>query len=382
MSDILNLVGSHEKLRTGGINLIASENFISPKVRKALASDLAGRYHTEWYGGSGFAREIITQTEELAKEAFRAKHAFVTPLSGNVCDLAVLFSLTEPGDAIAMVPEDAGGYPLGTDKFDRKRIRLPVDKDTYEFNLGALSSTITNDVKLTILGSSFIPFPHPVREIRGFIDSSEHGSKLVYDGAHVLGLIAGGEFQDPLGEGAEILFGSTHKSLYGPQGGIILTNSDEHAGKLRQYLDIDLESGIGLVDNPHVNRIAALGLALEELIQDVDYARRTIHNAKSLARALAGSGVPVRFPERDHTESHQVLLDLEVPRARKLCQELEKVSIFIDVAGRLGTAEITHRGLGTSEVEEIARLIFEVYKNGPSEPIRARVRDLMSDERD
>ncbi|MCK5560402.1 MAG: serine hydroxymethyltransferase, partial [Thermoplasmata archaeon] len=97
-SKIMEKLTKHEQLRSEGLNLIASENYLSDKVRAALASDLGGRYHTSWYGGAGLAQEIITATEELAKKVFNAKYAFVNPLSGNLCDLAVLYSFTEPDD--------------------------------------------------------------------------------------------------------------------------------------------------------------------------------------------------------------------------------------------------------------------------------------------
>ena len=209
---IQRLIEEHERLRSKGINLIASENYLSPGVRKALASDLGGRYHTDWYGGSGIARDIIEKTEELARKLFRAKHAFVFPLSGNTCDLAVLFSLTDPGDKVAMVSPDMGGYPLGVKKFHRERVALPVDPKSFEFDINSAKKVIEN-IRLTILGSSFIPFPHPVRELSDIIKDAEQRGHLVFDGAHVLGLIACGQFQDPLREGAEILFGSTHKTF-------------------------------------------------------------------------------------------------------------------------------------------------------------------------
>ena len=232
-------------------------------------------------------------------------------------------------------------------------------------------------VRLTILGASYIPFPHPVRELSKFIGNSSRSSLLVYDGSHVLGLIACAEFQDPLREGAKVLFGSTHKSLYGPQGGIVLTNSSEHEKILRNFLEIDLEAGIALVDNPHVNRIAALGIALEEMSRNRNYGRRVIRNAKALAKALDESGVPVRFRERGYTESHQILLNLSPEAAEKLCRQLENVGIFVDITGRIGVAEVTRRGMGPSEMGRVAELMKEVYKKGPQEGLKKRVHRLM-----
>lgn len=377
-SKIIPYLEEHKKLRSEGINLIASENYLSARVRKALASDLAGRYHTKWYGGSKIAQKIIETTEALARKLFKAKHAIVTPLSGNICNLAVLFAFTSPNEKVAMVPFSAGGYPLGIEKLERESVFLPVNKDSFDIDVKSAKKLITDEhVKLTILGSSFILFPPPVREISKYITNSRHLNYCAYDGSHVLGLIACGQFQDPLGEGADVLFGSTHKTFYGPQGGIILTNSSDHAEALRNFLDIDLETGIGLVDNPHMNRIAALGMAIEEMLEDPGYGKRVIENAKALARALDELGVPVQFKNRDYTQSHQILLALDPKRAKEFCHQLEKIAIFIDEGGRIGVAEVTHRGMGLSEMSEIAELIAEVYLRGAQDELKTRVRNLV-----
>jgi len=360
--DIGSLVEKHENLRREGINLIASENFISKKVRNILSSDLAGRYHADFYGGSKYTQEIVERTKELAEELFDVKHAFVKSISGNLCDLNALFSLTEPYDKVAMMDFEDGGYPFGLDKFDRKRVSLPPYEDSFEIDVEEAQKTIDKEnPKLTILGSSYIPFPHPVHEISETIEDCVEEHHLVYDGSHVLGLIATDTFQDPLNEGADILIGSTHKSFYGPQGGLILTDSDHQAELISDYLDIDLETGIGLVDNPHVNRIAALGVAIEEMLDDQDYGKRVVENAKELAKSLDDLGVPVKFKEKGYTESHQIFLNLKEEESFELCKKLEKENIFIDIGGRIGVAEVTHRGMNEVDMQEIAHRISDVY---------------------
>jgi glycine hydroxymethyltransferase len=374
MSKISELIEKHNKYRTKGINLIASENWLSPRVQQALTCDLAGRYHSDWYGGSRYAIEIIKETENLAEVLFSADNAIVTPLAGNMCDLAVMFAFTKPGDSVAMLHFEAGGYPLGLAKFQRKLLAIPADPDSYEIRLGeAIDVLVKHEPPLVILGASYIPFPQPIREIA---EAVRDKSVCVFDGSHVLGLIACSQFQNPLWEGADILMGSTHKSLFGPQGGIVLTNSHEHNGTLRRMLDFNLEEGIGLVDNPHMNRIAALGLALEEIGADRDYGRRVIANAKALARTLDEYGVPVRFRERGYTQSHQLFLDLNEKDAIVLCHDLERAGIFIDVAARMGTAEVTHLGMGESEMETIARVISEVYKGNSTDDLKSDITEL------
>ena len=376
-SVIMDLVDEHEKMRNEGLNLIASENWLSPAVRKALGSDLAGRYHSTWYGGTQHIRKIIEETERLAKQLFRARYAFVTPLSGTLCDLSVLFTMSKPGDKVGIMPFSHGGFPFGIEQHNRKRVYLPVSEATNSIDAEKAKAILRSEnIDLTYIGASFILFPHPVRELTSFAKESGLKGRFVYDGAHVMGLIATGEFQDPLREGAEVLFGSTHKSLYGPQGGIILTNNTELVEPLRDFLDGEVRNGICLVDNPHMNRVAALGIAFEELLRDRGYGTRVIKNSKTLARALDDKGMPVRFSDRGYTESHQVLFKLEAKRAAELCHRYEKVGIFTDEGGRLGTAELTHRGMAEPEMEEVADIMASVYKHGARDESKKRVRKL------
>ena len=125
-----------------------------------------------------------------------------------------------------------------------------------------------------------------------------------------------------------------------------------------------------------MNRIAALGLAIEEMMEDRDYGTRVVDNAKSLARALDELGVPVRFKERGFTRSHQVLLRIEGEEAKDLCHRLESVGIFMDIGGRLGTAEVTHRGMGPEEMDEIASLICDVFRRKNVDTVREDVLKL------
>jgi len=355
---ISKLIREHEDYRTSGINLVVSENKVLPSALMALSSDLAGRYGDKWYGGSKFAVQIIEEVENLAKKVFGAKYAFVTPLSGNICDLAVVFSFTSPNEKIAAVSKDNGGYPLSYKKFDRIFVPLPV-KDAEIIADRARNTINKEKPKVTMLGSSVIPFPHPVKELE---NAKDYGT-LVYDASHVLGLIAGREFQDPLGEGADVMIGSTHKTFPGPQGGIALTNSEEKAEMLEKTLRFDFEEGIGLIDNPHVHRIAAIGIVLEEMLSHgKEYARQIVKNARELASSLHELGIPVKFEKRGFTLSHQILLDFEPSEAIKFCRKMEENGIFVDISGRVGVAEVTHIGMKEQEMQDIAHLIADAYR--------------------
>jgi len=352
-----DLVEQHERYRTSGINLVASENKIITSALNALSSDLAGRYGSSWYGGSRFASQIFEEVENLARKVFDARYAFVTPLSGNVCDLAVMMAFTRCHGKIAAVPKEAGGYPLGYEKFERELVPLPV-KDTEIVVDEAVKMINRERPQVTMLGASVILFPHPVKELGV---SREQGT-LVYDASHVLGLMAGGEFQQPLKEGADVMLGSTHKTFPGPQGGVVLTNSSEKAEMLEEMLLFDFDKGIGLVDNPHANRIAALGIVLEEMLtHGKEYASQVVRNAVNLASALNERGIPVKFLEKGFTRSHQILLDFSPRDAEEFCRRMEDQGIFVDISGRIGVAEATHIGMKESEMDEIAHMIADAH---------------------
>jgi glycine hydroxymethyltransferase len=204
--------------------------------------------------------------------------------------------------------------------------------------------------KVIVLGASFFLFPQPVREIAKEIRRSD--TVLVYDGSHVLGLIAGRQFQNPLKEGADILIGSTHKSFFGPQGGMILAG--EEAGEIIKNALFP-----GLIDNAHWNRIAALSMALAEARRfGVRYAAQVIRNAQALGRALSHEKLPVSFKDQGFTRSHQVFLDFGgYKKGHATAAKLERANIITDSGVRLGTNEVTRWGMKEPEMAKIAALI-------------------------
>jgi glycine hydroxymethyltransferase len=200
------------------------------------------------------------------------------------------------------------------------------------------------------------------------------GATLVYDGSHVLGLIAGGEFQKPLKEGADILYGSTHKSFFGPQGGLIVTNNDELNSAIRKNLTWRI------VDNVHWNRVAALGQALLEFRRyGPEYAKQVVKNSKRLGKELKSRGVPIMFEDNGFSQSHQLLMDPKEIRAiygmsvNDFSVRLEKSNLIIDSVARLGTAEITRLGMKEKHLPELADLFAEA---ADGKNIRAKVKEF------
>jgi glycine hydroxymethyltransferase len=382
IDEILNLVEKHEQWRGREcLNLIPSENITSPAVRGLLASDLGHRYtaRERFYMGTRFIDEIEEYGEKLAREVFEAETADLRPLSGHIADLIFLASFTKPGDTLMCISPEDGGYPglwidglsglLGLKvfpmPFSKEDMRVEVEK--------ARDAIIRVKPKALIFGASLILFPHPVRELADV--ARENGAVVGFDGSHVLGLIAGKRFQAPLKEGANALFGSTHKSLFGPQGGIILADKEHgEVVKAKIYLRF--------VDNAHWNRIAALTLALAEMKSfGGEYAKQVIRNAKALAKALYEHGFPVKCPKLGFTESHQVIIDFgRQELCRKVAEKLQEANIIVDCVIRVGTCEVTRRGMKEGEMAKIAELMRRVVLDGENpEAVKRDVLKLCSE---
>ncbi|MGB9756230.1 MAG: serine hydroxymethyltransferase [Candidatus Bathyarchaeales archaeon] len=359
INEILSLVKKHEEWREKQcLNLIPSENVMSPAVRSLLASELGNRYtsRNHFYMGTRYIDEIEQYGEELARDVFRAEVADLRPLSGHIADLIFLASFAKSNDTFMCVSPEDGGYPglwkNGlTGLFNLKAAPFPFSKHDMNIKVEEAKEAIKSlKPKIVIFGASFIPFPYPVKELAEI--AAENGAVVGFDGSHVMGLLAGKQFQDPLREGVHALFGSTHKTFFGPQGGIIL--ADKNHGET-------IKSKIypALVDNAHWNRIAALTLALAEMKEFGEaYAIQVIRNAQALAKALYDYGFPVICKHLGFTKSHQIILDYgNYERGRVFAEKLQKANIIVDCAVRIGTCEVTRRGMKENEMIKIAELI-------------------------
>ena len=271
----------------------------------------------------------------------------------------------------------SGGYPLDYSFINRKKVNFVFSNENMNIVVDETVEAIKKlKPKLVVFGSSFIPFPHPVKEITD-IFSKRKTLHFTYDGSHVLGLIAGKQFQDPLREGASVLIGSTHKSFPGPQGGVILTDDMAKYELLSSSVDLDLEKGIRLVDNNHPNRIAALGIAALELLEfGKKYAEQIVKNSKALASSLDRNGVPVRFKNKGFSESHQVIIETSETEGESIKNRAEKLGLMIDSELRIGTSEITRLGMKELEAKEIGEIFAQIYHNNESPELMRRIRDL------
>jgi len=382
IDEILNLVKEHEKWRGRQcLNLIPSENVMSPAVRTLLSSELAHRYTSRdhFYMGTRFTDEIEHYGEELAKNVFKAEAADLRPLAGHIADLIVLANFAEPNDTLMCLSPEDGGYPGMWTEGLAGLLKLKVVSFPFLKNNWSIRAKEAEEImqrvkpKIVIFGGSLILFPHPVSELAA--TARENGAFVGFDGSHVMGLIAGEQFQDPLREGAHALFGSTHKSFFGPQGGILLADK-EHGEYLKERIYP------AFVDNAHWNRIAALTLALAEMkTYGKTYAKQVIRNSQTLAKALHDHGFPVICEQLGFTKSHQVIMDYgSYKQGRVISEKLQRANIIADCVVRLGTCEVTRRGMKEREMLKIAELLKRaVIDNESSTDIKHNVEKLCND---
>jgi glycine hydroxymethyltransferase len=374
---IHSAVRKHEEWRQNCLNLIPSENITSPQVRAMLGSDFGHRYAWDepWYGGQKYSVEVEKVAIEAAKKLFHADYANVRPLSGHLSLMSVIMGLCQPKDSIIISHFRNGGYPLNLQaRFPLDVSYLPYLPDQYSIDVERATEMIEHiRPRLVILGASIFLKPHPVREFAKVCQ--DVGTILVYDGSHVLGLIAGKQFQNPFEEGAQIMLGSTHKTFFGPQGGIVLVKKNPD---LAEQINLTLRPNPVLVDNYHHHRVAALAIALAELLTfGSEYAKQVIKNSQKLAQALVDEEVPVVGAKWGYTASHQVLLQTKtLEQGQEMCAQLEASDIIADAGVRLGSQEVTRRGMKIEHMPRIAQLIAKRLKGVAPAQVKKEVHSL------
>jgi len=407
---VFSSLEKHHEWFENSIPLIASENIPSPAVREAVMSDFGNRYAEGWpgervYAGCTYIDEVEIQCMELAQKLFKAEFADVRSVSGVVANLAIYSAYSNPGDVMIASSIPAGGHISHGKKehsgtaglvhgldieffaFDPEEMTLDVDKTKAKVEDLKSQGKLP---KIAMFGGSVFLFPHPVKELAEFLKG--HGMHINYDAAHVAGLIAGGKFQDPLREGTDTMTMSTHKTLFGPQGGLVI-GSEEHAEPIKKAMFP------GLTSSHHIHHMGAKAVAFAEALEfGKDYAEQTIKNAKALASELNNVGFKVLGEKRGYTESHQTVVNvLDYGDGGTIEADLEKANIIVNrqlipgdlKAGRhymhpggirLGTSEITRLGMKESEMKEIASLLKQVVvdKKDAGE-IAAHVKEFKTD---
>jgi glycine hydroxymethyltransferase len=388
--EVLRLMKGHHEWFNKSIPLIASENIPSPAVREAIMSDFGNRYAEGWpgervYAGCIYIDQVEIICNDLAKRVFRAEFADCRATSGVVANLAIYAAFSNPGDYMMAASIPSGGHishgkkehfgtaglvhGLNIEHYPFSKEEMTIDVDATEKKI----EKMTHDGKaprIGMFGGSLFLFPHPVKELSNFMH--DHGMYINYDGAHVAGLIAGGEFQDPLKEGADSMTMSSHKTLWGPQGGIIVS-LEKHADPIKKAIFP------GNTSSHHLHHVAGKAIALAESLEfGKDYAKQIIKNAKALAVALVGHGFMVLGEKRGYTASHQIAVDVsKFGDGGSIEKNLEKANIILNrqllpgdiKAGRhymhpsgirIGVPETTRLGMKESEMKEIASFIKQV----------------------
>ena len=368
--DIDNLLKKHLTYREGCLNLIASENYSSEKVRSYLSCDFGNRYgcystmnpEEREYTGNKYIHEFEMATQELVKDIFKAKYTDLRPIGGHMAGMSVVLALLEPGDLVIEVSLRDWGHGLVGPMCQVRQFDETINVEYMAFNEDRAVDTEKlikqareKKPKLVILGGSGTLFFEPIKELRKVAD--EEGFFIAYDASHVTGLIASGMFPNPLEEGADIMFGSTHKSFPGPQGGFVVSN-DKHL-----IIKVGNTLAPSLVTSHHLNRLPALAASILEMKEfGEEYGKQVVKNSKTLAQALDECGFKVLGKGRGFTDSHLLLVDLGDHIDFAPAKHLEKAKILCsdDFSGnnpevRIGTPEATRRGMKEEQMKVIAQ---------------------------
>jgi glycine hydroxymethyltransferase len=367
------------------IELIASENIVSRAVLEAAGSVMTNKYAEgypgkRYYGGCQFVDQAETLAIERAKQLFGCKFANVQPNSGSQMNQAVFLALLSPGDSFMGLDLNSGGHlthgsPVNMSGKWFKVIPYGVRKDTQRIDMDEVEAIAKKErPKLIIAGGTAYARTWDWARFRKIAD--DVGAYLMVDMAHIAGLVAGGAHPSPVPH-AHVVTSTTHKSLRGPRGGLILTNDEDIAKKMNSAVFPGLQGG------PLMHIIAGKAVAFKEALQPEfkTYARAVVENAKALSETIKAGGFDI---VTGGTDNHLLLVDLRpkkltgkaseiaLGRAHITCNKngvpFDEKSPFITSGIRLGTPAGTTRGFGVAEFQEVGRLIVEVLdgvaKNG------------------
>lgn len=384
--DVYNAIEKELDRQENGLELIASENFVSKSVMEAVGSALTNKYaegypNKRYYGGCEFVDVVETLAIERAKKLFNAKFANVQPHSGSQANMAAYRSLINLGDCILGMRLDHGGHlthgkNVNFSGNDYKVVSYSVRKDDEKIDYDEIRKlALENQPKLIIAGASAYPRTIDFKKFREIAD--EINAYLVVDMAHIAGLVATGLHPSPVPY-AHITTSTTHKTLRGPRGGLILTNDEEIAKKIDKIIFPGIQGG------PLMHIIAGKAVAFKEALSPEfkKYQEQVIKNAKVLADTLTENGVRV---VSGGTDNHLILVDLtNLDITGKDAEKtLEKVNITVNKNGipydtkspfitsgiRLGTPALTTRGMKEPEMILIGNLIVKALKNRDNEEV-------------
>ena len=378
--EVYNAIVEEEKRQEEGIELIASENFVSKAVMEAAGSVFTNKYaegypEKRYYGGCANADTVEQLAIDRLKKIFGAKFANVQPHSGSQANMGVYVSLLEAGDKILGMGLSSGGhlthgYKINFSGKNYVGIEYGLNPETEMLDYDEIRRlAIQEKPQIIVAGASAYSRVIDFKKFREIAD--EVGAYLMVDMAHIAGLVAVGEHPNPM-EYADIVTSTTHKTMRGPRGGIILTNNEEIAKKIDKAIFPGIQGG------PLMHIIAAKAVAFKEALSPEfkEYQKQVVKNAKAMADALVKGGLRI---VSGGTDNHLMLVDLRPKGVTgKMAEEgLEKAGItcnknsipndpekpFITSGIRLGTPAITARGMKEDEAVQIAEMIIKVLEN-------------------
>lgn len=378
--DVYNAIEKELARQENGLELIASENFVSESVMEAVGSAMTNKYaegypNKRYYGGCDFVDIVESLAIERAKELFGAKFANVQPHSGSQANMAAYRSLIDLGDCILGMRLDHGGHlthgkNVNFSGSDYRVVSYSVKKDDELIDYEEIRKlALENHPKLIVAGASAYPRTIDFKKFREIAD--EVGAYLVVDMAHIAGLVATGLHPSPVPY-AHITTSTTHKTLRGPRGGLILTNDEEIAKKIDKIIFPGIQGG------PLMHVIAGKAIAFKEALSPEfkKYQEQVVKNAKTLADTLIKNKVRV---VSGGTDNHLILVDLTSLNitGKDAEKTLEKVHITVNKNGipydtkspfitsgiRLGTPALTTRGMKEEEMVLIGNLIVKALQN-------------------
>lgn len=390
---VSNAIDAEVRRQKNGLELIASENFVSEAVLQTMGTVFTNKYAEgypakRYYGGCEFADVVENLAIERAKEIFGAEHANVQPHSGAQANMAVLMSALDHGDTILGMNLSHGGHlthghPLNFSGINYKVADYGVRKDTEQIDYDELQKKAEESrPKLLICGASAYPRTIDFARIGEIAQSV--GAKVMADIAHIAGLVAAGLHPSPIPH-CEFITTTTHKTLRGPRGGLILCREEFAA-------DVNRSVFPGIQGGPLIHIIAAKAVAFGEALKPEfkTYQLQIIDNAKVLAKTLADAGLRI---VSGGTDNHLMLVDVYMDgkgiTGKAAEKALEEVQItvnkntipfdtqkpFVSSGIRLGTPALTTRGMKETEMEAIGKMIAAVVHEPESEEVKARVRN-------
>lgn len=395
--EIAAAIDKELKRQTEGIELIASENYVSKDVRDAVGSILTNKYAEgypgkRYYGGCEFIDVVEDLARDRAKELFEVKFANVQPHSGSQANMAVYMALLEPGDTIMGQSLDEGGHlthgsPVNFSGKLYEVVPYGLDSKTERLDLDAMAKLAErHKPKLIMAGYSAYPRELDWARMREIADSVD--AYLVVDIAHIAGLVAAGIHPSPVPH-AHVVTTTTHKTLRGPRGGMILTNDEELAKKIDKMIFPGIQGGP--LEHVIAGKAVCFGEALRPEFKT--YIQQVVKNAAALAEQLMGDEFKL---VSGGTDNHLMLVDLRPfnVTGKTAEEELDKVGItlnkntipndpespFVTSGVRIGTSAVTTRGMKEPEMERIGALITKTLQNVEDEkvyePVRKEVKDL------